>query len=77
MYYIMSFIQFSENLRTTEVFKMDNGKKNWYIVDGYLPYAGEVKDAGFEGHEAVMILNCQDTPATVKMDIYFEEEETE
>ncbi len=52
---------------------MNNGKKNWYIVDGYLPYAGEVKDAGFEGHEAVMILNCQETPAKVLMDIYFED----
>ena len=52
---------------------MENGKKNWYIVDGYLPYAGEVRDADFQGHEAVMLLNCNDRDARVEMDIYFED----
>ena len=52
---------------------MNNGKKNWWIVDGYLPYKGEVKDANFEGHEAIMILNCAKKPAKVLMDIYFED----
>jgi hypothetical protein len=32
-------------------------------------------NAGFEGHEAIMILNCQDRPAQVLMDVYFEDRE--
>ena len=51
---------------------MNGGKKNWYIVDGYLPYQKAVKDGSFEGHEAIMILNCNDEAAEVFMDIYFE-----
>lgn len=54
---------------------MDNGKKNWYIVDGYLPYSKEVKDGNFEGHEAVMFLNCNSEDAHVFLDIYYEEKE--
>lgn len=49
------------------------GAKNWYIVDGYLPYAGKVEGEPFEGHEAVMILNCQEIAAEVFMDIYYED----
>ncbi len=52
---------------------MEGGKKNWYIVDGYLPYEKEVKNGNFQGHEAVMILNCNEEPANVYMDIYYEE----
>ena len=52
---------------------MSNGKKNWYIVDGYLPYAGEVKNADFAGHEAVMFLNCNEKDAHVFLDFYFED----
>ena len=52
---------------------MEGGKKNWYIVDGYLPYDGEVTSGEFKGHEAVMILNCNECPANVYMDIYFED----
>jgi hypothetical protein len=52
---------------------MENGKKNWYIVDGYLPYPGEVKEKRFEGHEAVMLLNCNEEDAEVLIDIYYEE----
>ena len=52
---------------------MSDGKKNWYIVDGYLPYAGEVKDGNFQGHEAVMILNCNEEAANVYMDVYYED----
>lgn len=54
---------------------MEGGKKNWYIVDGYLPYAGEVKNGNFQGHEAVMILNCNEVSAKVYMDIYYEEKD--
>jgi len=52
---------------------MENGKKNWYIVDGYLPYEGEVRDAGFQGHEAVMLLNCNTSDAHVLIDVYYED----
>ncbi|MFC5403399.1 sensory rhodopsin transducer [Cohnella soli] len=51
------------------------GAKNWYIVDGYLPYKGKVDGEPFEGHEAVMILNCQSEDAEVRMDIFYEDRE--
>lgn len=54
---------------------MNGGKKNWYIVDGYLPYPKEKPDADFEGHEAVMLLNCGKKDANVYLDFYFEEKE--
>jgi hypothetical protein len=51
------------------------GARNWYIVDGYMPYKDKVDEAGFEGHEAVMILNCHDADAEIAMDIYYEDRE--
>lgn len=54
---------------------MNNGKKNWYIVDGYLPFEKPVENAGFIGHEAIMFLNCNEQDAHVKLDIYFEKKE--
>ncbi|MHB8277824.1 MAG: sensory rhodopsin transducer [Candidatus Humimicrobiaceae bacterium] len=51
------------------------GAKTWYIADGWLPLKQETKDAGLEGHEAIIILNCNDKDAEVMMDIYFEEKE--
>ena len=51
----------------------EGGKKTWYIADGYLPYQNEVKNGNFEGHEAVMILNCSKSPAHVYMDVYYED----
>ena len=54
---------------------MSNGKKHWYIVDGYLPYPCEIKKSEFKGHEAIMILNCNTADAEVLMDIYFEDKE--
>ncbi|MBP1991035.1 sensory rhodopsin transducer [Paenibacillus eucommiae] len=51
------------------------GAKNWYIVDGYLPYKGKVDLNDFEGHEAIMIMNCQDEDASLFMDIYYEDRE--
>lgn len=51
------------------------GAKNWYIIDGYLPYKGKVDQADFEGHEAIMILNCHDSKAEIFMDIYYEDRE--
>lgn len=52
---------------------MENGKKTWFVVDGYLPYANEVRDSGFVGHEAVMLLNCNEADAHVLLDFYFED----
>ncbi|WP_391570916.1 sensory rhodopsin transducer [Cohnella sp.] len=49
------------------------GAKNWYVVDGYLPYKGKVDDDIFEGHEAIMILNCHDEDAEIFLDIYYED----
>lgn len=54
---------------------MADGKRNWYVVDGWTPSKHEVKDAGLVGHECLMILNCQDTNANVLIDIYFETQE--
>lgn len=51
------------------------GAKNWYIIDGYLPYKGKVEHENFEGHEAIMILNCHDEEAEIFMDIYYEDRE--
>jgi hypothetical protein len=47
------------------------GKKNWYVVDGYRPpvHAGEITD--YEGHEAIMILNCNTADAHCVIDVYF------
>lgn len=52
---------------------MENGKKTWFVADGYLPYADEVKDGGFKGHEAIMLLNCNEQDADVRFDIYFDD----
>ncbi len=51
------------------------GSKVWYIADGWMPPKNETKDAGYEGHEAIMILNTSDKDAEVLMDIYFEDKE--
>lgn len=49
--------------------------KTWYVADGWLPLKEETKNAGLEGHEAIIILNCNDKPAEVMMDIYFEQKD--
>jgi len=51
------------------------GSKIWFVADGWLPPAQEMKNAGLVGHEAIMILNCQDVDAEILMDIYFEEKD--
>jgi hypothetical protein len=52
-----------------------SGKKQWYVVDGYRPpvHAGEATD--YEGHEAIMILNCGDKDAHCVIDVYFTDRE--
>jgi hypothetical protein len=52
-----------------------NGSKTWFVADGYLPPKERTEDAGFEGHEAIMILNCNEDKATVLMDVYYEDKE--
>ena len=51
------------------------GAKTWYVADGWLPLKEETKNAGLEGHEAIIILNCNDKLAEVMMDIYFEQKD--
>ncbi|BBI32888.1 sensory rhodopsin transducer [Cohnella abietis] len=51
------------------------GAKNWYVIDGYLPYKGKIDNDSLEGHEAIMILNCHDTDAEIFMDIFYEDRE--
>jgi Uncharacterized protein conserved in bacteria len=54
---------------------LKEGKKNWYIIDGWLPSREEIKNAGLEGHEAVMVLNCQNTEAEITLDIFYDNRE--
>ncbi len=49
------------------------GSKLWFVADGYLPLQARTEQTGFEGHEAIMVLNCGDRPARVLMDVYFED----
>ena len=52
---------------------MKNGKKNWYIVDGWIPAQKEKRESGYEGLEALIILNCNDTDVRCWFDFYFED----
>ena len=51
------------------------GSKLWFVADGYLPPQARTDNSGFEGHEAIMILNCGDRPARILMDVFFENRE--
>lgn len=49
---------------------MEKGKKNWVFADGELP----PKDGGaLDAHESLMVLNLNDTDATIKMTLLFED----
>jgi len=50
-----------------------NGKKNWYVVDGYRPSLQPDDKVNYEGHECFMILNCNEHEAHVLIDVYFED----
>lgn len=54
---------------------MSNGKKNWYVVDGWIPAQHAVKESGYEGHEALIVLNCNDTDVRCWLDFYFEDKD--
>ena len=49
------------------------GSKLWFVADGWLPRKSKTAETGYEGHEAIMILNCGDHPAQILMDVYFED----
>ena len=51
----------------------ESGAKVWYFPDGYLPE--KVGGGPMEAHEALMLLNPNPTPASIKLDIYFEDRE--
>jgi hypothetical protein len=51
------------------------GSKLWFVADGYLPLQARTDNSGFEGHEAIMILNCNERPARILMDVFFEDRE--
>lgn len=55
--------------------KNKGGSKVWYIADGYMPTRQAIKDSDYEGHESIMILNCNDEDAEIFMDIYFEDKD--
>lgn len=51
------------------------GNTCWHIVDGYRPppHKGDCKD--YEGHECIVILNCNDQDAHCLIDVYFTDRE--
>ncbi|MHB9036622.1 MAG: sensory rhodopsin transducer [Armatimonadota bacterium] len=49
------------------------GAKVWYFPDGYLPE--KIESGKMEAHEALMLLNCGNSPAQVKLDFYFEDKD--
>lgn len=48
-----------------------SGAKTWYFPDGYLPE--KLGNSLIEAHEAMMLLNVNETPAQVLLDFYFED----
>lgn len=52
-----------------------NGKKQWYIVDGYRPSPQPDPGAVYEGHESIMLLNTNPQEAHVSISVYFEDRE--
>ena len=55
---------------------MARGKKNWVFCDGYLPPKGDNPE--FEGHEALMLTNLNETKkAKIELVLIFEDREPE
>ncbi len=49
---------------------MNNGKKVWYIPDGYIP----PKSSGeLESHESICVLNCNEETANLLITVYYED----
>ncbi len=51
------------------------GSRTWYVADGWMPLKDPTNDAGYAGHEAIMILNAGDRDAEILMDVFFESKE--
>ena len=49
-----------------------NGKKTWFIADGYM---SDTVKGEFVSHEAVCVLNLSGKPAHIDLTIYFEDQE--
>lgn len=47
------------------------GKLSWFVVDGYRPPEQKGMLADYEGHEAIMILNCNEEDAHCLIDIFY------
>lgn len=50
----------------------ENGKRVWIFPDGELPPPG---DFPMQGHESLIVLNCNDAPAHAKLSFYFTDRE--
>ena len=50
-----------------------DGKKSWYIPDGWIPRQKAGEESGYEGHEALIVLNCNEEEAKIRIDVYFED----
>lgn len=50
-----------------------NGAKTWFFPDGYLPE--KINNGSMEAHEALMLLNCNETSANIELDFYFEDKD--
>lgn len=53
---------------------MKIGKKIWVFGDGDLPPQGSVEPLG---HEALMVVNCTDEDAHLKLTVFFEDRDPE
>jgi len=51
----------------------EEGKNVWLFPDGELPDID--KDSPYEAHEALMVLNTADKNASIKLNIYFSDQE--
>ncbi|MWD29397.1 sensory rhodopsin transducer [Aquicoccus sp. SCR17] len=51
------------------------GKRQWAIVDGYLPAWSNGPDPEMTSHEAICILNAGDREARVELTLYFADRE--
>lgn len=51
------------------------GKTCWHIVDGYRPPLKEGGCDDYEGHECIMILNCNEQDAHCLLDVFFADKE--
>ena len=50
-----------------------DGKKSWYIPDGWIPRQKAGEESGYEGHEALIVPNCNEEEAKIRIDFYFED----